>query len=182
MNLQKPAQELLSKIYQNYQETGDLQYGLVYSDDAREKQHEIRIVDQLVLAGLIQETLAAVGFTQLKLTKKGIDYFEETIQPQPQIFNINVSGNVENSILGSQTNAAINIGADIAQIESLISLIPGPDRELLSSLPQELSDIQKTKEIKAGVLSKFNGALTKYPKLFDSLGALLAKFALGLFQ
>lgn len=182
MNLRQPAQELLTEIYRNYQETGELEWGLTYSEDVKEKHREIQTIHQLVLAGLVEEIAPALGFTLLKLTRNGIEYFEENNQPQPSVMNINVSGNVENSILGNQTNATINIGADLAQIESLISAINGPDRDLLSTLPQELSEIQKTKEVKAGCLSKFNGVLTKYPKLFESVSSLLIKLALGLLQ
>ena len=180
MKLMKPAQQMLTEIYQHYQKTGDLSFGLLYSEDMCEKQREIQTVDQLVLAELVEEIAPACGFTELKLTRAGIEYFEETLQPQPQVINFNVSGNVQNSILGNQSNAVINIGADLAQIKSLISAIDGPDRELLSPLPQELSEIQKTKVVKAGCLSRFNEVLVKYPKLFDSVGSLLTKLALGL--
>lgn len=180
MKLQKPAQELLAKIYRDYQETGELEYGFLYSEAPEEKQREIRTIGQLVLAGFVDEIAPATGYTEIKLTREGIEYFEEITSPQPQVINFNVSGNVENSILGNQTSAAIHIGSDLAQIETLISGISGPDRKLLDSLPRELSDIQKSKDVKSGALAKFNSTLTKYPKLFDAVGALLTKLALGL--
>lgn len=182
MKLLKPAQQMLTELYQHYQETGDLSFGFLYSEDPKEKRREIQTIEQLALAGFIEETAPAFGSTELKLTRSGIEYFEETLQPQPQVINFNVSGNVENSILGNQTNASINMGTDLGQIEALISSISGPDHELLTTLTKELTEIQNTKNLKAGSLSKFGSVLTKYPKLFDSVGALLAKLALGLLQ
>ena len=182
MKLPKPAQEMLAKIYQNYQETGELSCGFVYSKDMHEKRREIQTIEQLVLAKLVEEIAPACGFTDLKLTLAGIEYFEETIQPQPQVINFNVAGNVQNSILGSQNNASINIGSDLEQIKTLISAISGPDQALLSTLPKELSEVQESKQVKAVVLSKFSEVLMKYPKVFDAVGSLLTKLALGLFQ
>lgn len=81
MNLRQPAQELLTEIYRNYQETGELEWGLTYSEDVKEKHREIQTIHQLVLAGLVEEIAPALGFTLLKLTRNGIEYFEENNQP-----------------------------------------------------------------------------------------------------
>ncbi len=182
MKLLKPAQQMLTNIYQHYQETGDLSFGLMYSEDMHEKQREIQMVDQLVLAGFVEEIAPACGFTELKLTRAGIEYFEETLQPQPQVITFNVTGPVQNSILGSQNNASIQIASDLETIKSLISSISGPDHDLLAKLPHELSQAQEEKQLKAGSLSKFTDVLMKYPKVFDAVGALLTKFVLGLLQ
>ena len=64
MKLLKPAQQMLTNIYQHYQETGDLSFGLMYSEDMHEKQREIQMVDQLVLAGFVEEIAPACGFTE----------------------------------------------------------------------------------------------------------------------
>ena len=181
MKLLKPAQELLAELYENYQETGSLDAHLSYSNAYEEKRSEIQVIEQLVLAGLVKEIAPTLGGTTLQLTRAGIDYFEETCEQQPPVVTFNVSGNVENSILGSQTHATINVGADLTQLKLLIDAIDGPDKEQLAPLPEALADMQKGGQVKQGALARFSGVLTKYPKVFDTVGGLLAKLALGLF-
>ena len=121
----------------------------------------------------------SVSWIELKLTAPGVEYFEEPVQsPQPQTFNINISGNVENSIIGNQRNAEIHNQPDIELIKALIEQVASSDREQLSTLPDTLAEIQREGHVKRGILSKFNGALTKYPKLFDTVGNALLKLAL----
>lgn len=185
MTLLEPAESLLKDLYQHYQRTGRLQAQLNFSDDPEEKSRQHVNVEQLVLAGYVQKAASAAGFVVLKLTKAGIDYFESpSVAPQPQssVFNFHFSGDVNNSIFGNQENATINIHSELDNIEKLIAQIDGPDRSLLSTLPNELSKLQESKEVQEGCLAKFNRVLTKYPKLFDSVGSVLTKFVLGLFS
>ena len=175
MKLKESAQTLLEEIYRHYQETGDLTVQLTYAEDPLEKRAQLQSIEQLSLADFVVQVAPASGWTTLKLTKDGIDYIEGPVQPQaPVVNNFHVAGNVENSILGNQSNATINVG-------SVLASISGPDKALLSSLPQELAEIEKQKTVKAGALSKFSDMLGKYPKLFDLVGSLLVKLALGSF-
>ena len=182
MKLKESARTLLEEIYRHYQETGDLTVQLTYSENPLEKRAELQSIEQLSLADYVVQVAPASGWTTLKLTKAGIDYIEGSVPPQaPVVNNFHVAGNVENSILGNQNNATINVGSELSQIESLLASISGPDKALLSSLPQELAEIKRQKTVEAGALSKFSGMLGKYPKLFDLVGSLLVKLALGSF-
>ena len=144
MKLKESARTLLEEIYRHYQETGDLTVQLTYSENPLEKRAELQSIEQLSLADYVVQVAPASGWTTLKLTKAGIDYIEGSVPPQaPVVNNFHVAGNVENSILGNQNNATINVGSELSQIESLLASISGPDKALLSSLPQELAEIKR---------------------------------------
>lgn len=182
MELTSCAKRILLECYAHYQKTGSLEYQHNYSDALTEKRNEISALQQLVLAEKIEEIAPACAFSILKLTRAGIEYCENSMSEpeQPQVLNFNISGNVENSILGNQTHAVINLGVDIEQIKELVAQINEDDRQKLSSLPEELSKIQSDQNIKKVSLARFDGTLKKYPKIFDAVASFLMKFALEL--
>lgn len=179
MTLTDAAREMLSSVYANYKRTGSLEKKITYSLVPAEKKAQIDVINQLITAELVEKESETVSSVELRLRKSGIEYFEvDTQQVQQPVFNITVSGNVENSIIGNQTHAVIQNGSDLQHIMELIKQVGESDRELLSSLPDILLDIEKDGTASRGVLSKFNGALSKYPELFNTVGSFVIKLLL----
>lgn len=180
MELTPHAKRILLECYTHYRKTGSTEYQHNYSDTPTEKRDEINAIQQLLLAEKVEEIAPACAFSILKLTRAGIEYCENSMSEPSQhpALTFNISGNVENSILGNQANAAIHLGVDIAQIKELIAQVNDADKQELSSLPKELSELQSSQNIKKGALARFNSTLQKYPKLFDAVASFLMKFAL----
>ncbi|PHB61723.1 hypothetical protein [Bacillus wiedmannii] len=101
------------------------------------------------------------------LTKKQLN---ESKQVQPNVtYNIN---NAHNSIIGSQTNATINLGIDFDELKSIINASDSIDKEELLEL---IGSLEQTDEIEKGKFARFAEVLQKNSWVSAPLGQALIK-------
>lgn len=95
--------------------------------------------------------------------------------------SINI-GNVNGpSIIGSQQNATINTGASIEDIKALISCVSDTDKSTFNELVEEIESVENSKHpvLIAGMLSRFENLLNKYPNILSTLGSWAVKLLIG---
>lgn len=84
------------------------------------------------------------------------------------------------SIIGSQKNAAINIGNTVEDIAKLIATKPSEDITELCELVAELKKIEQSDHgIEKGKLSKFSDLLQKHSDVLIALGGWAVKLLTG---
>ena len=88
-------------------------------------------------------------------------------------------GNVSNSIIGSQTNASINIGMDVEQFRALINQKGEDDKEILHELADALQEITKSETVKKGSLQKFGDVIAKHSWVIDSVAKIIMRLLIG---
>ena len=91
-------------------------------------------------------------------------------------------GNVNGpSIIGSQHNATLNAGANIEDIKALISCISDADKPVFNDLVEEIESVEGSKHpvLIAGMLSRFEEFLNKYPNILSTLGSWAVKLLIG---
>lgn len=179
MKLHPNAHEILLSMYNRYIDTGDMQEQINYSSDPLKKKAQVAAVNALLAANYVTQSIASCSFTKLQLTRDGIDYFDSPVQASVSQITYNFSGSIQNSIVGSQASAALNVNADISEIKSLIQSVQESDRATLSSLLETLETLKEKKELPRGFLAKFNKVLSDYPKICDSVSSFLMKFVLN---
>lgn len=103
------------------------------------------------------------------------EYEYNSRMSQATTFNINAD-KIENSIIGTQTNATISLSNDLEQIRKMIDESPSSDKdelhELLSLLEQQL----KTNEsIPKGIFSRFSAVMQRNSWISGAISSFLLK-------
>ena len=84
--------------------------------------------------------------------------YNQSKQSNP-VFSINAT-TIENSIIGTQTNATINLNAELQKLKSDIDSSNSPDKEELYQIISLLEELKNSQEpIPKGFLSKFSAII-----------------------
>lgn len=182
----KYVEDLLNDLYQMYQETGRRSRKILFGFDTLDRDMALELKSRAIMGakelaerGFVEIEAQAAGFIQIKLTPHGIDHFEAPPAP-PVSQNINIGTIAGSAIVGSQTQATLNVGATLTDVSALVSELPGSQKAVGEELLQELTGMESgEKEIKKGALSKFSDLLAKHSVLSTAVLEFIGKLLVG---
>lgn len=124
--------------------------------------------------------LHVIGIKPLSDTDIIVKYqseFEYKQVQQTENIQYNIGTINGSAIVGSQTNATINIGVSIDDLKSIISTKDSTDREILDKLINRLEIITEDNQpISKGTLAKFSDVLAKHQDIALSVGQFLTSW------
>lgn len=103
------------------------------------------------------------------------EYEYNSQMPQSTTFNINAD-KIENSIIGTQTNATISLSNDLEQIRKMIDESSSSDKDELHELLSLLEQQMKTNEsIPKGIFSRFSAVMQRNSWISGAISSFLLK-------
>lgn len=140
---------------------------------------DVKSTDWLV--NPVGERLYVTELVSLSSSYKSCYYISEHEYNQPKqsnpIFSINAT-TIENSIIGTQTNATINLNTQLQKLRSDIDSSNSLDKEELHQIVSMLEELSKSKEpVPRNIFSRFSAVMERNSWIARSI----ASFLLNLF-
>ena len=140
-----------------------------------ENNIDVKSTDWLVNS--VGEKLYVTELVSLSNAYKSCYYISEHKYNQSKqsnpVFSINAT-TIENSIIGTQTNATINLNAELQKLKSDIDSSNSPDKEELYQIISLLEELKNSQEpIPKGFLSKFSAVMQRNSWISGSVAGFL---------
>lgn len=98
---------------------------------------------------------------------------------QSTSFQINAQ-NIENSIIGNQTNATINLNSQLEEMRNMVNQLSSSDKNELLEIISLLEEIKNSNEpVKKGFLYKFSSVMERNSWITGSIAGFLLNLFLG---
>lgn len=177
--MREHALDIFRQIYNDCKNSPSGESDFMYGDDRSIWVGQDHMLDDLIDRGLIRCVARGCGYAKVCLTPDGWDYFDAPA-PQPVPSEIHIGTIQGSAIVGSQSNATINIGATMDDITQLVGSLPANQRQEAQALVEQLRRFESGEDVlKKGALSKFSDLLAKHSPLLSAVIGFIGKLLTG---
>ncbi|MGY5341094.1 hypothetical protein ACXFAU_01430 [Paenibacillus glucanolyticus] len=128
---------------------------------------------------IAEESMEKIKILILRATKNNADNNRRDVVSTSNI-SFNISGNVYGSMMATQGAATMNNNIYINEIEKMIEVNGGKDKEELRIMVNEIIELlEEKKEIKKGILLKYSEQLEKHSWITGAIAQLTLGWLIG---